>query len=395
MKTKLVVCEPQCFGLEHAHFNASLLETVLLANPKSEVLFLGERQHISCVAEVLAKYDPAAARRVVWEEISISPRGLLGWARFRRELGWVRATLDRAATGGESLVVLCSVNGPGLVALKLTLHSRRDGTPVLAVVHSVLQTIFERLSPRPSTWILNMRHAMALPHPRRLRYIALGASLYRNLRTDLPRLAEQFASLELPCLMDPLPEQQDCELRIQVRFGFLGVSNSVKRFEMFAQLAADTLARVPSSNAEFTLVGYLGQGEDPASFPAVSGISSASLTAAEYNERAMQLTYVVSTSDPRHYRFLASATFLDALAFGKPGIFLRNPYIEHYFALMGDIGYLCDSYEEMLETIVEIVREFPTQRYREQCRNIRRHRAHFTPRRLARQFREIASAATR
>lgn len=389
----IVVCEPQCFRLEHAHFNASLLETLLLAHPESEVVFQGESEHLKCVAEVLANHGSAEGHRVEWEEIQIPPRSLLGWARFRREVAWVRAAIHRAAQSPNGIVVLCSVNGPGLAALKLVQYVRRERIPVVAVMHSVLQTLFEKPSLRPSTWILNMRHAMGLPHPPQLRYVALGTSLYRNLQNDVPQLAEKFAPLELPCLMDPLPEELSDSLQPRpVRFGFLGVSNSVKRFELFAQLATDTLARVPQTAAEFTLVGYLGQGENLSSFPAVSGLTSSSLSAREYHSRAEALTYVVSTSEPKHYRFLASATFLDALAYGKPGIFLRNPYIEHYFALMGDIGYLCNSYEEMLETTVSIAREFPAQRYREQCRNIQRHRADFTPPRLVYQMREITTA---
>ena len=57
-------------------------------------------------------------------------------------------------------------------------------------------------------------------------------------------------------------------------------------------------------------------------------------------------------------RLVASATFLDALSYVKPGIYLRNPYVEYYFEQMGDIGYLCDSYEEMREVVLAIL-SFP------------------------------------
>lgn len=38
----IILCEPQCWGFEHSPFNASLLCTVLIAYPRSRVIFLAE-----------------------------------------------------------------------------------------------------------------------------------------------------------------------------------------------------------------------------------------------------------------------------------------------------------------------------------------------------------------
>jgi hypothetical protein len=46
---------------------------------------------------------------------------------------------------------------------------------------------------------------------------------------------------------------------------------------------------------------------------------------------------------------------------------------------MGDIGYLCDSVEEIGEVIESLLRENPTERYRQQVRNILAGRAIFDP----------------
>jgi hypothetical protein len=383
---RIVVCEPQCWGLEHAHFNASVLDTVLFAFPDAHVVFRAEPGHLREVREVLEGHDPLGAGRIEWSALEIPPRQLVGWPRLIAEYSWAREVI-----GADDTVLLCSITSPGIVAVKSLLYGRRRHTPVLAIMHSVLRTMFDRQSVRPSTWLHSMRHAMALPHPRALRFVTLGDSILRNLRETAPRAARHFVSVEMPYLMHDVPSLDGKDPRPggRTRFGFLGVGNATKRFDWFSRIATVVGRRVPGA-AEFTIVGYV-PGAVPAEAGAVTGIQSVPLEGDEYRRRAADTTYVVSTADPMHYQLLGSATFLDSLAFGKPGIFLRSRYLEHYFGLMGDIGYLCDTYDAVLATIETISREFPTARYVQQCENVRKHRERFSPQQLASQMREAMS----
>jgi hypothetical protein len=62
---------------------------------------------------------------------------------------------------------------------------------------------------------------------------------------------------------------------------------------------------------------------------------------------------------------------------------------------MGDIGYLCDSEEEMLDQMFSILAAFPAERYQAQRENILRARSIFEPATLAPQLRAIVSACER
>ena len=174
-----------------------------------------------------------------------------------------------------------------------------------------------------------------------------------------------------------------------LRFGYVGVSS--KGFDTFCRLADDV---APSQEtAQFLMAGfYIGPAEKKPVCQYVSDIPDRPLSLIEFKERVRNLTYVVWTAKPDHYRFTASGTFLDALAFLKPGIYLRNDYIEHYFNQMGDIGYLCDSYEDMVSTIRDILSKFPSVRYRQQVENIRKGRVVFEPKTLAPRLREIVKS---
>jgi hypothetical protein len=173
----------------------------------------------------------------------------------------------------------------------------------------------------------------------------------------------------------------------KVRFGYMGVGNNrEKGFDLFVQLAAEFCEH---TNVKFVMVGFLKDLCEGMAYAGITGVSTVPLTPEEYRRRASSLTYTVGTSEPLHYRLVASATFLDALSFIKPGIYLRNPYVEYYFDKMGDIGYLCNSYEEMRALVLTLVKAFPVERYRQQCQNILRERKLFEPRVLASQLRAI------
>ncbi len=56
-----------------------------------------------------------------------------------------------------------------------------------------------------------------------------------------------------------------------------------------------------------------------------------------------------------YYDFCPSGTFFDAIKYRKPIISLRNPFFEYYFNELGNIGYLCNTVEEMNELINQIL----------------------------------------
>jgi glycosyltransferase involved in cell wall biosynthesis len=70
------------------------------------------------------------------------------------------------------------------------------------------------------------------------------------------------------------------------------------------------------------------------------------------------------------YLFTASGALLEALAHLKPVVALHNPYFDYVFDKIGDIGYLCDTVDEMAAIIKEIVFIGDIERYNIQRKNI-------------------------
>ena len=390
----VIVCEPQCCGFEHSLFNAALLCTVKQAHPSAEIAFFGEEEHLQYV-----RRQPAPAlqngHRVAFMPIQLPKRESQGWRRLPGEFAWCNRILTEALRSGAKTLILCSVTDTGLLALKTLMYLKRFRLPTLAIPHGCLAGIGGRQARRPWNWIIGLRRVLALPHPPNLQLVALGDSILREVLRLQPTRGSQWRALDLVYLWPSNGATEHGEtqpLDRPVRFGYLGVST--KGFDTFCRLA-DEIAPSPAA-ARFVMAGfYKGPANEKPNSRFVPVIPERPLPRAEFEALARQITYVVWTADPKHYRLVASATFLDALAFLKPGIYLRNAYVEHYFQRMGDIGYLCDSYEEMVQTVRRVMSAFPRERYLRQVANIRKGRAIFEPAALAAQLQEMTRGRQR
>ena len=389
MSATIVVCEPQCSGSEHAAVNAAFLHTASLAFPDNQLMFLGEAEHLGWVQDVLRRKAPATAARISWKELSIPVRSATGWRRYMRELDWSGHIIDLAGQPGIDAVVLSSVTSTGLLALKLRLYRSKVRAPFLVIPHAVLGTLLESQPLRPWRWLVSLRQVLRLPHPDKLCYIALGDSIAATLGAAYPRLALRFRTLELPVLWASNTRVTWTSPAGPIRFGFFGAAaHPAKGYATFLRLASEVTSRSP--NAEFVLVGSVPRHmASPELTRPLSGFSTEPLSDDQYNQMAAGLHFAIATGSARHYRLRASATFLDALSHVKPGVYLRTPYVEHYFDRLGDVGYLCDSYDEMRDLLLRLATDFPAERYREQCGNILAGRRLFEPAVLAPQLRTI------
>jgi len=389
MSRHILVCEPQCSGFEHTTVNAALLETVAQAFPEARITFRAEEEHSRWVREALPQGAAALGARVHWHPMAIPPRSIEGWPRVRHEFPWVRSLLAECRSEGYDACILGSIASTGLLALKREMR-RASAPPILAVLHGELN-LLAHLPRHPLRRILCLDTILALPHPPGLHYIALGESIVDEIRELRPRRAYQFHALDLPYL---LPEQQEEGSRSEgepVRFGFFGSAG--KGFEPFCRLAAEVTAQ--ASGSEWWLVGFApNQHEREIAGDWVRGVSPEPLPLAEYTRRAASITYSVIVLPPHAYRLRASASFIDALAYGKPVICLRNPYVASYFARLGDLGYLCDSLDEMRDLILRILSDFPRERYQQQCANARAASKTFSPPYLAPRLRQIIEKIT-
>jgi hypothetical protein len=131
--------------------------------------------------------------------------------------------------------------------------------------------------------------------------------------------------------------------------------------------------------AQFVMVGSTGRrGIAPEARAGIEGYSETTLPYDEYCRRAASVDYAVWAGDPAEYQLTASASVVDAVAFGKPVIALRNPFTEWLFETFGTVGCLCADTSGMVDAVVSRAAQGLADEYLEEAARVRRAQAYFS-----------------
>jgi hypothetical protein len=97
-----------------------------------------------------------------------------------------------------------------------------------------------------------------------------------------------------------------------------------------------------------------------------------SLSQEVYEQNVQNIDYAIFTFDNENYVYRDSAAIIDAIAYAKPIIALKQDYFTNLFNIGGNIGFLCDNIIIMEETIKGIINKNPEyiDQYFNQCSNL-------------------------
>lgn len=360
----ILVCEPLCEGYEHVEFNAALLCAVQkgLGEP---VMFLAEAGHLGLVAKRAAEVGLAGA-----SFRALGPAGRApGLSGALREMRRHREALALARHRGARAVVFSSTGPAGLFALKLLCAGASP--PCVVVPHGILDSLGPDGRDRWFPSVLRMRN------PAALRYLFLSSTIESEVLSRVPGLAGATASVDHPYLFAEPPGHEPAPPPL--RLGSLGVARGGRGLDALVEVAREALA-TRSGKASFVHVGPVQdpdlaeKARDVVSFPLRGWAARA-----DYEREVAQVDYALFLASPDAFRFSVSGAFLDAVSMLRPVIALRNPFFEHCFEQMGDIGYLCDSVWQVQELLGELTQRFPRSHYRAQQEQLRQGRAVFGP----------------
>ena len=309
----ITLLEPQCTGQMHVPFNAALLRTVLSAMPDASVVFSGEPTNVTRVRQEIGDFPPG--RKIRWqtafggitrggENVTALPR--LFAAGFR---------LARYCRNEKVDVLLICSSSPALLAAIFATRPR--STAVLVLLHACIAEL--RFNPLTQCVRNPLSiHAVArIPVPRGMRAVVLGHPILDNLQA-MGLASSRWVSIDLPCLS--MRDETSEVPPLPVRFGYLA------GFERSASDTKEMLERVRLSTG--CGINWIGR-DNP---------SSEALRLEEYQRRLREVHYAIWTGDAPTYRLRASATFLDAIAMGKPLIYIKNDFLDYYNSHRGQFG---------------------------------------------------------
>jgi len=220
---------------------------------------------------------------------------------------------------------------------------------VLVVPHSLIDSIND--VPLSRDFFFWIKIWLKFFNTSRLKYLLLGKTIRDELLKELPKLRDYTDYIDHPYVFTG-NKFKDLSNSNEIVFGFLGVGYRKKGIEEFITLSRNIKNEHPDG-VKFILVGYIA--EDDLEVDDSINASLTPLIKEDYKEYMEKIDYALLFHKPEDYRFTASGVFFDAISYLKPIIAIKNPFFEYYFEMMGDIGYLCQDYEEMEDIIIKII----------------------------------------
>ncbi len=387
----ILVFEMVWTGTHHAPGNSATLQTIARAMPGETIRVFAEPSHL---AELQA--DPAlvANRGMSFVPIRISPYfrtkpHVVSARRFRQELATMAAAL-RAVPGDEPcLIFLISASSTAIYAAKLLAALSRRRVAIQVGMHGNLAEITGWRSRNPLIRAFDLRSALTSRHRVRLRFLVLEDAIRRELEHLAPEAAKRCDVLPLPINRAEIAAARPIALAAPLRIGFVGQGTEAKGITAFLETARLLKAR-HGSRIDFFLVGRPALGSDLARFSVLSHtVSPDHLSRDEFRTLLGSLHYVFLPFQPGYYNLSASGALIDAITWLKPVIATKLPFVEDLFARHGDIGFACDTIDDMRAVLDEAVERPDPARYERQIESLRRARETREPEALARVYRAI------
>ncbi|HUX95583.1 MAG TPA: hypothetical protein VMV47_07605 [Bacteroidales bacterium] len=381
----IYVVEPICRGNEHAIVNAGLLASLNYAFPSSSISFSGEETHLDIVKDVLKN---ECVINATYHSITLPSHSDVLANKIFIEYRFLKKMLVSAINEGARFAIFSACTSTQLLCLKILLRfSSFETLTVITVIHSELQGILMRPPRKPWCHLIWLRNVLRFHNLERLKILVPGEALLPVVFNEIPALKGYAYALNLAYFfshdsVDKVYQNSDI-----LKFGFIGVGTKRKGIDTFFRLAEKI--KMPDLSgcmvAEFEVIGNISYKNFPEFMNSgVSYISSDKmLLRSEMNMLIRNIDYMILPYDKEEYKLVASATLLDAFEFVKPVIAFRNPTVEYCFDKMGNIGFLCDTEEEMEQVILRIIKDYPESEYKEQCENILNGRKIFDPKYLA------------
>jgi hypothetical protein len=339
-----IIFEPQCYGFEHVSFNSSFLKMLLLTDKDENFLFVSEKSHFNSVKDEM-NLSGKNNRFSFFEINKISRKGSLV-KKFLNEFFLHKKAFQLAKKYKSKKIIFSSVTKFGLLSLSLLTFIYRKN--VFVIPHSILEDFINSKT-------LNL--FLSVLFPKRVNYIVLGEAIKENFLKFKPKLSENFFSIDMPYIYKKNIFHHTPNTKLN--FSFLGVGHKQKGIEKFLMLY-NSINEDPKykNTADFTINGHIPDFQILTKFQntnikLIGGEKPVSMN--DYIKQFEQIDFAIFLHDKDSYNLRASGVFFDAINFNKPIISLRNTYFEYYFKKYGDIGYLCNDLNEVINTIKSLL----------------------------------------
>lgn len=376
----VIVIEPLCVGNEHAQFNSAMLSIAGLIARDGLVTLWAQDEHLEAVKRQRSILEDDCI--VDFKSIEVPPRHSQSISqRLPVDIKILTSILAAHASEHVELVVITCVTESMLLAAKIKLTLSRLSAPVIVIFHSILPSL---LTSR------KRRYLLTIGTPSQMKLVVLGEHISKNLKQSFPSLGGKLFPIEHPYhFRAPDVSHKN---KLATKFGFIGLGNNTKGFPLFLQLVQSIGLRCHDRGTyRFEFIGRVApdcneifqEFLDTPSADLLVTSSNKMLPRDEFESAVAEIDYLIMPYDDEFYKFVYSGSSLDAVSFLKPIIALRGSFFESMFSGAGDIGYLCDSLEDMVNVVHNLIQTPDPGRWKLQQGNLLSARQRYSPATIA------------
>jgi hypothetical protein len=344
----MIIFEPQCKGIAHSKINASYILIYSKAYPSEIIQFFGEIEHISHVKEELL----GCSINVKYIPIDVKNTNTNYFIWLISEFKNVFTVLQEAKRRRSNILFL-SVTSFTLIATKLIRINSK--IRIYIVVHGILESIIRKPIGilKKMYWFKNY---LKFYNNLNIKYILLGDYIQNNALNIIPTLEKYTCSLELPYNLIKPEKTIEPEPNSKLIFASAGVASISKGSNHFFNLAKDILQNSTVKNIEFSYIGYFidKRMNDFINNYVLLPSKDEPLDEINYKNYFLKVNFIILFYPPDSYKLTYSGVFLDAVKFEKPIIAIRNEFFTYYFDKYGDMGWLCDDYNDVLRLVTKL-----------------------------------------
>ncbi len=365
----ILIVEPQCVNFEHADFNTGLISVIANSYSNEKVVLWAEEEHLNC----LKNNDEFVNNKQIESSIiEIPERHLSEHKRFYDDFKIVLKTLKYSKKNNINSIFFLSLTSAGLLALKI-IKPFFPNISAYVVLHGLLGDITNPPPKKVKQKIFEYKNVLYNFNNSKIKYILLCESIKKELLKLNDRLKNNLITIDIPPYEHKIVDEKEFkekQLNEKIKFATFGVAHKAKGSDSFFELTE----KISKDNADFYLIGHITDKTLIESIKKYQNIKIPSaekpLTRKEFDDLAKDVDYTIFSYPKDRYILRASGAFFDAVHYIKPIIAIRSPFYEHYFNKYGNIGYLCDSMQDMQFLIEKLITERPQEEYNEQCLSI-------------------------
>ncbi|WP_214044333.1 hypothetical protein [Methanomethylovorans sp.] len=403
----IIICEPIARGTTHEKFNSGFIYGLRLAYPHEKIRFYADITHIEAIKKIM-DHD-----KIMIEDIEYVPvkfKGLYGIRGILTYSSLFNKILSDAIEAKVNKIFFLSFNPTILYVIKklkrkikfnkmkftFVLHgsfetiangydkptqlslpirkikNQNDVKYKLQIIRQtkltelpmVISPFIDRFMPWHWTYkrIFTDRRMLQWNHSPDYRYIALAPHIKRNAEKYIDIKKLNMYTVVLPTVFKEPSAQPDNEY---VKFAIFGYGNPLVLHNILVQLSQKDIKR----QYEIRIIGMDNRGT--AGFPNVTCPSPGKrLDRSEMEKYAEDIDIFLILYDKTRYRLSCTGSILESLSYTKPILHFDNDCINTFNMPDGPIGICCDSLEEFVCKMEDIIENYEA--YRLEFQNFRK-----------------------